>query len=264
MSMSVSGRVIAAMVVLALLAGCKKEVRTEVRSEGATVQEALAYDGPKARVMVTDFTCKAAKCEQGIGDGVSDMLTTALFKSGRFVVLESGSAFNAALEEQALAMSGAVREGGGPETGRMEAADLVVTGAITGFEPEAEGTGFSLFGAGGGLPLGLGGGSSEAHIAADIRLVDTRTRRIVNATTVEGFASNFSLKGLGGARVGGIPLGGSLGTYSNTPMEKAVRVMLDNAVQTIGQMVPVQYYRPDNQPIPGGMQSPQPVDMDVQ
>lgn len=232
---------------LAVLAGCKKEVRTEVRSQGPTVQEALTYEGPKARVMVSDFTCKAAKCDQGIGDGVSDMLTTALFKSGRFVVLESGSGLGAALEEQALAQSGAVREGQGPEAGMMEAADLIVTGAITGFEPDAEGGGLSLFGAGGGLPLlgGFGAGSSEAHIQADLRLVDVRTRRIVNATTVEGLASSFGIKGLGAGRVGGIPLGGTLGSYSNTPMEQAVRVMLDNAIEAIAQMVPESYLRPD-------------------
>ena len=248
--MSVSNRIAVVLLVLsipAFLAGCKKEVRTEVHSQGPTVEEALAYEGPKARVMVADFTCKAAKCDQGIGDGVSDMLTTALFKSGRFVVLESGEAFGAALEEQALAQSGAVREGQGPEAGMMEAADLIVTGAVTGFEPDAEGGGFGLFGGGGGLSFlgGLGGGSKEAHIAADIRLVDTRTRRIVNATTVEGLASSFSLTGLGGGRVGGIPLGGSLGTYSNTPMEQAVRVMLDNAIKAIAEMVPESYLRPD-------------------
>jgi len=40
-----------------------------------------------------------------------------------------------------------------------------------------------------------------------------------------------------------VALAGGLGGYKNTPMEKAVRVMLDSAVQAIAQMVPESYYR---------------------
>ncbi|MCD6319798.1 MAG: hypothetical protein J7M03_03870, partial [Candidatus Desulfofervidaceae bacterium] len=95
------------------------------------------------------------------------------------------------------------------------------------------------------VPLigGVKAGKKEAYIAADIRLVDVRTGRVVNATKVEGKASSWKIGGLGGTLLGTVALGSGLGVYKNTPMEKAIRVMLENAVQAISQMVPESYYR---------------------
>jgi curli biogenesis system outer membrane secretion channel CsgG len=77
---------------IALMWGCGPQIQTTVDTGGPTVQEAITYDGPKARIAVARFDCKAAKCGGQIGDGLSDMLSTALFKSGRFVVSSSGKA----------------------------------------------------------------------------------------------------------------------------------------------------------------------------
>ncbi len=220
-------------------------VETKVETTGPTPQEVLTYKGPKARIAVASFKCKAAKCTGSIGEGLADMLATALFRSGRFIVLERGEGLRAIQEELALGQSGYVRQGAAPQIGQMEGADILVIGAITAFEPEASGIG------GGGVvvpfkvPL-IGGvklGKKDAYIAADIRLVDVRTGRVINATHVEGKASSWKVGGLMGGVFGDIGLGGGLGVYKNTPMEKAVRVMLNNAVQAIAQMVPENYYR---------------------
>lgn len=223
--------------------GCGPEISTTVQTTGPTVQEVLTYQGPKARIAVGRFTCKAAKCNYEIGEGLADMLATALFRTGRFIVLERGEGLKAIQEELELAQSGYVEAGKGPKIGLMEGADILVMGAITAFEPEASGV------LGGGvvipLPGGVGAvvGKKDAYIAADIRLVDVRTGRVINATRVEGKASSWKVGGMAGGLLGTVVLGGGLSVYKNTPMEKAVMVMLENAIQAISQMVPQSYYR---------------------
>ena len=221
------------------------QVETKVDDSGPSVREACEYQGPRARIALSSFTCKAAKCGGRIGDGLTDMLTTALFKTGRFVVLERGEGLRDVLEEQELAQTGLVEQGKGPETGLMEGADILIKGAVTGFEPDSGGGGLGIGGMLPNIPFlgGLGGSKKEAYISADIRLIDTRIRRVVNAISVEGKATSWKLGGLGGGRVGGVPLAGGLGGYKNTPMEKAVRVMLDNAIKAIADKTPESYYR---------------------
>lgn len=233
---------------IALLNGCGPQIQTTVDTGGPTVQEAITYEGPKARIGVARFDCKAEKCGGEIGYGLSDMLSTALFKSGRFVVLERGEGLSEVQRELQLSESGYVDKSKAPKMGLMEGADVLLMGAITAFEPKASGTR-----AGGvvvpfNVPL-LGGVAvkkDEAYIAADIRLVDVRTGRIINATTVEGLASRYKVGGIGGFIAGTVALGAGFSTYKNTPMEKAVRVMLDDAINEISKLVPQDYYRYDN------------------
>lgn len=220
--------------------GCG-EITTNVSTSGQNVNEIAKYHGPKARIAVASFKCKAAKCNGEIGTGIADMLTTALFNSGRFIVLERGEGLEAIEKEYNL---GTVRN---RPTRNLEGADILVVGAITAFEPKAGG-----IGAGGiviprGIPFigGIKFGKDEAYIAADIRLIDTRTGRIINATRVEGQASKWNVGGLGGGLAGSVALGGGLSVYKNTPMEKAIRVMIDNAVKEISKLVPDNYYRYD-------------------
>jgi curli biogenesis system outer membrane secretion channel CsgG len=225
------------------LAACKTaEETTRVETSGPTVQEALTYEGPKARIAVADFKCKAAKCSGEIGSGLSDMISTALFQSNRFIVLERGETLDDIKEELALAQSGYTEEGKAAEMGLMEGADILLTGAVTAFEPEASGGGGGVGIIAGGL-FGVGGAVENAYIAADLRLVDVRRSRVISAAKVEGEASSWKLGGLGGGIVGGVALGGALGGYKNTPMEKALRVMLDRAVDTVANQVPQNYYR---------------------
>ncbi|RLB02449.1 MAG: hypothetical protein DRG55_02930 [Deltaproteobacteria bacterium] len=230
---------------VAILAACGPEISTNVQTSGPTVQEVITYEGPKARIAVASFRCKAAKCSGEIGEGLADMLATSLFRTGRFIVLERGEGLRAIQEELNLAQSGYVQAQKAPQMGLLEGADILVLGAITAFEPEASGIGGGAVVVPFSVPM-LGGaavGKKDAYIAADIRLVDVRTGRVINATRVEGKATSWKVGGLGGAIAGTVAFGGALGAYKNTPMEKAVMVMLDNAIQAISKMVPESYYR---------------------
>lgn len=218
---------------------------TSVQTTQQNVNEVVKYNGPKARIAVAKFDCRAAKCYGHIGEGIKDMLVDALVKTGKFIVLERGEGFEAVKEEIDLGKSGYIQKGKAPQKGLMEGADILVTGSIVAFEPKASGIKGGVGALLSKIPA-IGGvkiGKNDAYIAAIIRLIDTRTGRIISSTRVEGKASSFSIGGLGGWLAGSIGLGGGLEVYRNTPMEKAVMVLIDNAVKEIEKYIPENYYR---------------------
>lgn len=170
-----------------------------------------------------------------IGDGMRDMLTTALFNSNRYIVLEREQ-LDTVLQEQDLGASGRVKKGTEASTGEIYGADLIITAAVTEFEGGAKGIG------GGTRVLGVtvGGGLKKAHMAIDLRIIDAKTSQIVGATTVEGSATSFG--GEGETSIGGrLPV--ALGGFSKTPTEKAMRVCIQKAVEYIASQTPAEYYR---------------------
>jgi curli biogenesis system outer membrane secretion channel CsgG len=215
---------------------------------GKSIDEAQseAYDGPKARVAVSQFKDKTGKgwWTGAIGDGMADMLSTALFHSNRYIVLERQQVGDV-LREQDLATAGRIKKGTEAPTGEIEGAELLITGAVTEFEGAQSGVGGGIGGIGGtaGRVLGgIAGGIKKAHMAIDMRVIDTRTSRVVAATSVEGEATDFALGGaLAGAGSGGA-LGGALGGWSKTPTEKALRICIQEAVKFIVSKTPANYY----------------------
>jgi curli biogenesis system outer membrane secretion channel CsgG len=232
-----------------LLYGCetlKPKPQAKVTTTGGpSIQEAqaVAYDGPQARIAVSQFTDKTGKgwWSGDIGDGMADMLSTALFHTNRFIVLERQQ-LGEVLREQDLGASGRIRQSTAAPIGQIEGAELLITGAVTEFEGAASG-GRGIIGGWGGSVLGaIAGGFKKAHMAIDMRVIDARTSRIVAATSVEGSATDINgLAALGGA-VGGGALGGSLGGWSKTPTEKALRICLQEAVDFIVTKTPGTYY----------------------
>jgi curli biogenesis system outer membrane secretion channel CsgG len=235
----VGARLAAGALVLGLSASCAEMQPTaQVTSGGGpgiAEAQAVPYNGPKARITVSKFTDKSAKGYGGIGEGMTDMLTTALFNTNRFIVLERGE-LGEVLREQDLAASGRIKKGTEAPIGEIEGAELLVVGAITEFEPSASGVGGGLV-----LPgLGAGIGVKTAHVAIDIRVIDAKTSRILAAQTVTGRAQDIG--GLGGLVPFGGPLAVGFGAFAKTPMEKAIRVCLQTAVNFIASQTPAQYY----------------------
>ena len=215
---------------------------------GKSIDEAQqeAYDGPKARIAVSQFKDKTGKgwWTGAIGDGMADMLSTALFHSNRYIVLERQQVSDV-LREQDLGAAGRIKKGSEAPIGEIEGAELLITGAVTEFEGAASGVGGGLGGVGGtaGRILGgIAGGMKKAHMAIDVRVIDTKTSRIVAATSVEGEATDFALGGALAGAGGGGALGGALGGWSKTPTEKALRVCIAEAVKFIAAKTPATYY----------------------
>ncbi|UCE42886.1 MAG: hypothetical protein JSV17_08030 [Candidatus Aminicenantes bacterium] len=217
---------------------------------GPSIDQAQAerYDGPKARLAVGEFQDKTAKGGwtggwygmyglqwRQIGEGMRDMLTTSLFNSNRYIVLEREQ-LGEVLAEQDLGESGRVKKGTEAPIGEIYGAELLITASVTEFKGSAKGVG------GGTRILGvnIGGGVKKGHIAIDIRIIDTKTSQIVAATSVEGDSTSFGVSG--STWVGGsLPV--SLGGFSNTPIEKAIRVCIQKAVEYIVSQTPAEYYR---------------------
>ncbi|WP_376693877.1 CsgG/HfaB family protein [Wenzhouxiangella sp. EGI_FJ10409] len=245
-------RLIAGLCALGMLTGCPAAgTTTQVRDSGsgASMEEAraAAYDGPQARIAVARFENKAGNTgrwyNQSIGDGMADMLTTALFNSGRFIVLER-EAIDDLMAEQDLGASGRVKEETAAAIGEIEGAELLVVAAVTEFSENASGTRGS-FGGGriGKVIGGIAGGSSSAHMAIDLRIIDTNSSRVLAATSVEGEAKDFDIGGALAGYTGSHALGGSLSSWENTPREKALRQVIGKAVEEVASRTPQRYYR---------------------
>lgn len=222
-----------------------------------------AYDGPKARVAVYRFTDQTAKgggaynrrgwYSAEIGNGMADMLNDALLQSSRFIVLDRQS-LQDVLKEQDLGASGRIRQETAAPIGQIEGAELLIKGAITEFEPGAAGaqagSGFGAFGLPGALVGGALGGVQQSHIAMIVQVVDARTSRLLFSSTVEGKANDFNLGGFLGGFGGHFAGGSGLGVYQKTPMEKAIRIAIVNAVQELSKKTPKTYFHfgPDGTP----------------
>jgi len=235
------------LVFISGLAGCASMMQpTASVDNNAGAAPLPPYSGPKARVAIADFDVKAAKATGEIGGGLREMLVTALINSNRFSVVER-QVLNAIMQEQELSASGAAQQGaGGPQRGRIKTADIIVTAAVTEFEPQASG-GSAGIGGGGSVASGvlgglLGASMNKAHMALDIRVVDTSTSEVLAATRVQGQASDVA-GGFMMGFMGNWALGGGLSAYANTPMEKAIRVCIIEAVRYILQVIPANYYK---------------------
>lgn len=236
-----------------LVIGCAPTASVQSGEEVQEEMDLPEYSGPKANIAVGPCRDKTGgsgrfevKTEEGtrevsiggeIGSGMSNMLVTALVNTDRFIVLESNSAvLEAMAQEQKI-------EGDSAAQGKSQSADLIVSCAVTSFEPKAsggEGGVVNLVGGWTGTALSaISGGTEKSTATLDFRLVDTDTRAILEAFNVEGAARDVSL---GGALVGAFSGGAGLGVFSNTPIEKAIRIAILKAVKEVSLETPERYF----------------------
>lgn len=253
-----------AMAVFASLGCLEGMVKPEAKTDTGAEMGLGPYNGPRARVAVYDFEWKVGGSgsttrmnvggqtyevthtrQSGYTTGLRDMLTTALVQSKRYRVLERQN-FASLKKEMALGKSG-YTDKSGIQKGAVKGADLVVMGAITGWEPGTSGAG----GGGGGGLLGkagaifgaVKGGYKKSSMAMDIRIIDASTSEVLAATRVEGVAKDVSLGGALAGFGGSGGMAGGLGAYAKTPMEKAIRKCLYNATKYIVENTPQKYMK---------------------
>lgn len=240
-------RFIVCGLVIMSLAGCSL-MRHTARGYTARGAAALAsYSGPKARIAVADFEIKATKATGEMGSGVREMLVAALINSNHFSVVERQQAQAPAMQDKELSASGAASLGnGGLQKGTVKTADLVITASLVEFEPQASG-GRAGVGGGGGAGSGvlgglLGAALNKSHIALDISITDTSTSKALAATRVQGQASDVA-RAIKGGFFGSGGLSAGLSAYADTPMEKAIRICIIEAVRYMSQAIPASYYK---------------------
>ncbi|NQS88231.1 hypothetical protein HQ584_00325 [Patescibacteria group bacterium] len=211
-------RIILSFVLLLLLGGLVASIAEEEEES----QRVL-----KKRIAVAGFENKVRPWwgwHWEIGEGMADMLVTALVKTGKFTVLER-QALQDVLKEQKLGESGRVSTQTAAQAGKLLGAQILIRGAVTEFSHKESG------GAGRIKIKGFSIGISEqrAHVGIDLRMYDTSTAEIKFSDNVEGKAESRSLSV--GTTYKGVAIGAS--SFKKTPLGKATREVIDRAVEII-------------------------------
>lgn len=227
------------------LCGCSF-MRPRASTDTIGLASLTPYSGPKARISVTDFDIKAAKATTQIGQDVRDILITTLINSNRFSVVDRQQAQAQAAQDKESAQAVAQSSEGGQQKISSKPADLVIAASVTEFEPQASG-GRAGIGGGGGAGSGALGGLlgttlNKAHMGLDISIVDTATSQALATAHVQGQASDVT-GAIKGGSFGSGGLGSGLSAYANTPMEKAIRICVIEAVRYMSQTIPASYYK---------------------
>jgi len=148
----------------------------------------------KKRVAVFDFEDKTDHrwhwwTGQPVGQGMADMLTTELVKSGKYRVIER-QAIEAIMKEQQLGQSGAVTAQSAAQVGQLLGVELALIGAVTEFGYKKSDIGGVLKNKG----FGLGVQSASASVGIDLRFTNTTTGEILAAENVRKEESKKGLK----------------------------------------------------------------------
>lgn len=211
------------------LAGCFSFGRPKKESVKVILQpEVPAYSGPRATLTMADFDVKAAKATSEIGAQLRRMVAKSLAATNRFVLVERGENERSAGSSEA-------------DTS-VPSSELIISAAVTEFEPQVSG-GSGGIGGGGGEARGalgglLGSNLNKAHMALEIRIADAATSKVLETSLVQGQATDVS-----GIFPGEAPLGDGLSAYAKTPMEKAIRICVAETVRRISESIPSTYYK---------------------
>lgn len=173
---------------------------------------------PQVNIAVGVFKCSVSRCNADLGTGLADALTNALSDTGKFAVYERENV-------PQLVQNNFI--GGSDPAAGLSPVDVLVFGNISAYEPETA-SGQACF-------FGVCVGNKESSIGADLRVVDSKTGRIIATAKVEGKSTSNSA---------GVSLAGmSFGSSQSTGVDKAVSVMLAQAVQILQSKIPANYYR---------------------
>lgn len=220
-------------------------VQPTARVDTGLAQQLPPYTGPKARIAIARFDWKvgrATKEEVGYMDGLRDMLSTALVQSGRYRVLERQE-LGAIKEEIGLGETSYAEKESAVKRGKIKGADLLVVAAITGWEPGTSGVRGGVGAGTLGVIGGVLGSLKKSSMAMDIRIIDTATSEVLAATRIEGEARDIDLSALAGGLIGNVGLIGGLSGFAKTPMEKAIRICINEAVKYIVSATPPEYMK---------------------
>ncbi len=196
------------------------------KTEASTDKEKMGlgeYKGIKHAVGVNKFTNEAGWVGSwDLGDNLTTMLTSALFDSGRFVVVERET-LNDVVKEQDLAAGGRAAGGNAvAKTGAIRSARYLAQGAVTEVSADSQGSGGGINIK--GFRVGAAGGKS--HITAVITLIDTTTSEIVAKEKITGKAGKRGLS----VGYSGSNFGGDLGGFNKTPIGEAAQDVIVQAV----------------------------------
>lgn len=226
----------------------ERQYATAKKVGGKKVVEKLTCtENSGVKVVVGKVRCKAAACRgripergglfallqlagvpsfEGIGDGLKDMMLTALRNTGCFRVFDRES-----MEE----IQEELRLAGADAKTKFEAADYIISASITSINYTRKSG--SL---GGGLIPIVGVISTtkeKAQLAMDVRLISVKTGEVVFSKTyqAESGKTSYGVGGFGAAA--GVGFGGALSGLSGTAMEEVARDIIIRATYDIAKFL---------------------------
>jgi curli biogenesis system outer membrane secretion channel CsgG len=223
-----------------------KEKDKEPKQTEITPETVTSFTGPKKRLAVMDLDVKISgqstmapnmgggyntsssisiPMPSDFGSGLTEMLTTALIKSNRFIVIER-KAIQDLQSEAMLASSGMVNPDTAIKPGSLLGAQAMIRGAVTEYSYKKSSTGS---GAVFGQTVGLQRNTLEAMVAIDVRIYDAATGQILDSVRADGKAK--SSENTANVEVGNNKL--STSNFSSTPLGAASREAIEKAVKFI-------------------------------
>ncbi len=208
----------------------------------ASGQQRVTASAPKLRIAVQDLSGSALKFQTTdqenistttvalpppaeFARGLTEMLTTALVETERFIVLER-AAIDKVTGEQDFGASGRVNQETAAASGKIIGAQLLITGDITEFTYNQTSVGGTF------KPIKILKAKSDrvtAMVALDLRLIDAVTGEVVFSRRSEGKAS---MSGASAELTRGNQEF-SIGGFKNTPLGQASREAITGAVTAI-------------------------------
>lgn len=204
--------------------------------EASEIPMGQAYRGPKCILAVGDFGVRLKGAPKDLGDGLREMLMTALFESNYFIVVDRMD-MKGLTAEQLLSDSFMSNPDAILAQGEMRPAELLIYGAIVAAEAGGGGLRIKLP----WVPMKVGGKHHMAKITINLRVVDSASGEVVATHFIDGTAHS------GGASVGatisGYDIPVSLEAVKNTPVELAIRDCIYRSVITLCETIPKPFFR---------------------
>jgi curli biogenesis system outer membrane secretion channel CsgG len=207
-----------------------------------------AYFGPKKRAAVPGFAVKVSSIlfpialpsggykttklevtgNMDIGDGMADMLNTALIASKRFIVLERKDIADVTAE---LALPG-VDPASVAGPGKLLGAQILIRGALTELSYSKSNNEIGGGGAVGDF-IDAKSASFTANCAIDLKVIEVETGRVLESVRTEGHA--YSKAKSIDLQVGDIQFGQQ--KFETMPLAKAIRNAIDLGVRELCKKV---------------------------
>jgi curli biogenesis system outer membrane secretion channel CsgG len=204
-----------------------KALKKEPESEAGTSEVVLPeYKGIKHAITVTDFDNQQSwRAQIELGNALAAMLESALFESGRFVIVERADLGDVFMEQDLQASGRAAESSQTAQTGLVRSAKYLATGDITRVTDGSQGTGGGIGIK--GFRIGIGGSKSEVELV--VKLIDTTSSTVVGSKRITGIAGGSKLR-LG---YSGSGFSGDLGGFAKTPLGEAAQDAISTAVEFI-------------------------------
>jgi curli biogenesis system outer membrane secretion channel CsgG len=177
----------------------------------------IVSKGPKKRVGVVDFVNKTTYGRGRLGSSASDILTTELFKTGAFIVVERAQ-LQKIISEQALGQSGAINAATAAKAGELLGLNAIVTGSISQFGVKIEGKDYGVYKQ----------KIQKAECTVDVRVADTTTGQILFADSGSGVFEKKISEVLGFGQRGGYDE-----TMGQNALRAAITKFMDNLIQQL-------------------------------